>query len=51
MSGIKDLDILLSNIEPVLDERNFVFCSFPTIDWKIMYERTGRKWLSDNGSL
>jgi len=38
MSGIKDLDILLSNIEPVLDERNFVFCSFPTIDWKIMYE-------------
>ena len=25
-------------MEPVLDERNFVFCSFPTIDWKIMYE-------------
>ncbi|MCM1732230.1 ACT domain-containing protein [Bacteroides faecis] len=21
-----------------MDERNFVFCSFPTIDWKIMYE-------------
>lgn len=38
MSGIKDLDILLSNIEPVLDERYFVFCSFPTIDWDKMHE-------------
>ncbi len=28
MAGIKDLDILLSNIEPILDERDFVFCSF-----------------------
>lgn len=33
MSGIKDLEILLSNIEPILDERNFVFCTFPDLDW------------------
>jgi len=33
MPGIKDLEILLSNIEPVLDERDFVFCSFPLFDW------------------
>lgn len=33
MAGIKDLDILLSNIEPILNERDFVFCSFPSFDW------------------
>ncbi|MDR2913388.1 MAG: ACT domain-containing protein [Tannerella sp.] len=33
MSGIKDLDILLSAIEPVLDQRDFVFCTFPDFDW------------------
>ena len=38
MSGIKDLDILLSNMEPVLDKRDFVFCSFPTFDWDKMRE-------------
>ena len=25
MSGIKELELLLSNMEPVLDERDFVF--------------------------
>ena len=29
MAGIKDLETLLSSIDPVLDERNFVFCTFP----------------------
>ena len=29
MSGIKDLDILLSNIEPILDKDEFIFCTFP----------------------
>ena len=38
MAGIKDLDILLSNMEPVLDERDFVFCSFPIFDWDKMRE-------------
>ncbi|NDV56720.1 ACT domain-containing protein [Bacteroides sp. 519] len=33
MAGIKDLDILLSSMEPVLDERDFVFCTFPDISW------------------
>lgn len=33
MSGIKDLDILLSSMEPVLDERDFVFCTFPNFSW------------------
>lgn len=38
MAGIKDLDILLSNIEPILDERDFVFCSFPSLDWEQISE-------------
>ena len=38
MSGIKELELLLSNMEPVLDERDFVFCSFPTLDWDQMRE-------------
>lgn len=25
-------------MEPVLDERDFVFCSFPTLDWDQMRE-------------
>ena len=29
MAGIKDLGTLLSSIDPVLDERSFVFCTFP----------------------
>ncbi|MFT0484461.1 ACT domain-containing protein [Bacteroides thetaiotaomicron] len=29
MSGIKELELLLSNMEPVLDERDFVFLFFP----------------------
>lgn len=29
MAGIKDLDILLSSIDPILDERSFVFVLFP----------------------
>lgn len=33
MSGIKDLDILLSNMEPVLDEGDFVFCTSPNFSW------------------
>ncbi|WP_295936510.1 ACT domain-containing protein [uncultured Alistipes sp.] len=33
MPGIKDLNKLLSNIEPVLDERDFVFCTFADPDW------------------
>lgn len=32
MSGIKDLTLLLASIEPVLDEREFVFCTFPALD-------------------
>ena len=40
MSGIKKLEILLSNIEPVLDERDFVFCSFPLFDWDKIRELT-----------
>ena len=38
MAGIKDLDILLSNIEPILNERDFVFCSFPSLDWEQISE-------------
>ncbi len=38
MSGIKDLEVLLSNIEPVLDQRNFVFCTFPDFDWDKIHE-------------
>lgn len=38
MAGIKDLNILLSNIEPILDERDFVFCSFPSLDWEQISE-------------
>lgn len=38
MSGIKDLEILLSNIEPVLDKRNFVFCTFPDFNWDTIPE-------------
>jgi len=34
MSGIKELDLLLSTLEPVLDERDFVFCSFPDFQWE-----------------
>ncbi|NDW19394.1 ACT domain-containing protein [Dysgonomonas sp. 216] len=33
MAGIKDLDILLSCMEPVLDEQDFVFCTFPNLSW------------------
>lgn len=40
MPGIKDLEVLLSNIEPVLDQRNFVFCTFPDFDWEIIHELT-----------
>ncbi|WP_075557963.1 ACT domain-containing protein [Parabacteroides timonensis] len=29
MTGIKELETLLSNVDPVLDERSFVFCTFP----------------------
>lgn len=29
MTGIKDLGTLLSSINPVLDERSFVFVLFP----------------------
>ena len=36
MAGIKDLKALLSNIAPALDERNFVFCTFPEFDWNSM---------------
>ncbi len=32
MPGIKDLTVLLASIEPVLDEREFVFCTFPVSD-------------------
>ena len=38
MSGIKDLNVLLSNIEPVLDERSFVFCTFSEFDWSTIYD-------------
>lgn len=31
MAGIKDLDILLSSIDPILDERSFCFLYFPRI--------------------
>ncbi len=40
MAGIKDLNILLSNIEPILDERDFVFCFFPSLDWEQISELT-----------
>ena len=29
MTGIKELETLLSNVDPVLDQRSFVFCTFP----------------------
>ena len=29
MTGIKELQTLLANVDPVLDERSFVFCTFP----------------------
>ena len=29
MTGIKELKTLLSDIDPVLDKRSFIFCSFP----------------------
>lgn len=29
MTGIKELQTLLANLDPVLDERSFVFCTFP----------------------
>lgn len=34
MAGIKELETLLSNIEPILDERSFVFCSYPELNWE-----------------
>lgn len=34
MAGIKELETLLSSIDPVLDERSFVFCSFPEFNWE-----------------
>lgn len=33
MQGIKDLNQLIANLEPVLDEREFVFCTFPVMEW------------------
>lgn len=50
MAGIKDLDILLSGMEPVLDERDFVFCTSPDFSWDnisqfnpigVFYEKEG----------
>ncbi len=33
MAGIKELEILLSSIDPVLDERSFIFCTFSEFNW------------------
>lgn len=38
MAGIKDLDILLSSIDPILDERSFVFCTFPEFHWDDVHQ-------------
>ena len=34
MPGIRELDILLASLEPVLDDRDFVFCTFPSFNWE-----------------
>lgn len=36
MPGIKDLDQLLCNMNPVLDDREFVFCTFPVVEWDLI---------------
>ncbi len=33
MSGIKDLNTLLSNIRPELDKEEYVFTTFPVLNW------------------
>lgn len=38
MTGIKDLGTLLSSINPVLDERSFVFCTFPEFHWDDVHQ-------------
>lgn len=38
MAGIKDLGTLLSSIDPVLDERSFVFCTFPEFHWDDVHQ-------------
>lgn len=38
MAGIKDLETLLSSIDPVLDERSFVFCTFPEFHWDDVHQ-------------
>ena len=38
MAGIKDLETLLSSIDPVLDERSFVFCTFPEFHWDDIHQ-------------
>ena len=40
MAGIKDLGTLLSSIDPVLDERSFVFCTFPEFHWDDVHQLT-----------
>ena len=32
MTGIKELQTLLANVDPVLDERSFIFCTFPELN-------------------
>jgi len=34
MSGIKDLNQLIANMEPVLDKDEYIFCTFPEIKWE-----------------
>ena len=38
MAGIKDLETLLSSIDPVLDERSFVFCTFSEFHWDDVHQ-------------
>ena len=38
MAGIKDLGTLLSSIDPILDERSFVFCTFPEFHWDDVHQ-------------
>lgn len=38
MAGIKDLGTLLSSIDPVLDERSFVFVLFPEFHWDDVHQ-------------
>ena len=38
MAGIKDLGTLLSSIDPVLDERSFVFRTFPEFHWDDVHQ-------------